>query len=154
MTENKRKWLFIFLVLVPGATILTLALPLIIQSLQPLPPIPALPNPNGYDDFLLADTMLDAEQVDYLVKGEAELRRQVSANAEALAIGCKGLTNECRVPVQFNSAYNSNHLSDLTALKNLAFTFMAEGCLAELENYPGHAVKSYLDTMELGIKSA
>ena len=96
MTENKRKWLFIFLVLVPGATILTLALPLIIQSLQPLPPVPALPNPNGYDDFLLADTMLDAEQVDYLVKGEAELRRQVSANAEALAIACKSLTNECR----------------------------------------------------------
>jgi hypothetical protein len=30
MTENKRKWLFIFLVLVPGVTILTLALPLII----------------------------------------------------------------------------------------------------------------------------
>jgi hypothetical protein len=98
--------------------------------------------------------MLDAEQVDYLVKGEAELRRQVSANAEALAIAGNGLTNECRVPIQFNSAYNSNHLSDLTALKKLAFTFMAEGRLAELENCPGYAVKSYLDTMELGIKSA
>ena len=153
MTKKTRNRLFALFIL--AFPVLVLFWFVISESIAPLPPTQPLPNPNGYDDFLAAGKMLDVEQVDYLIKGEEELRRQVSVNAGALALARRGLTNECRVPIQYDSAYNStNHLSDLSALKILAFAFMAEGRLAEMENHPSHAVKSYLDTMDLGIKSA
>jgi hypothetical protein len=57
------------------------------------------------------------------------------------------------VPLQFSENYMSRHLPELADHKRLAQAFVAEGRLAEMENRPGDAVKSYLDAICLGNKS-
>ena len=82
------------------------------------------------------------------------MRKVVSANTAALAIARAGLSNQCQVPVQFTAAFNSNHVSDLASIKLLGRAFIAEGQLAEMENRPADAAKSYLDTIHLANESA
>lgn len=130
---------------------------LISQIAGPLPPIPPLPNPNGYDDLVKAGKMVavnaKVNTTFYGDMGEAQLQEVVSTNAAALALARAGLSNQCRVPVQHSEIW-SNHLSDLASLKFLAQAFDAEGKLAEMENRPNDAAKSYLDVIHLGNESA
>ena len=84
---------------------------------------------------------------------EAQLQEVVSTNAAALALARAGLSNQCQVPVQYSKTYVSNHLDNLAALKRLAQAFLAEGRLAEMENRPNDAAKSYLDAIHLGNES-
>jgi len=156
MTDKKRKWLFIFFVLIPAALILTIAIPLIFQMLQPLPPVPPLPNPNGYVDLVKAGEMISADTGKFDQMSPAELRNLVATNAGAVVLAHAGLSNQCRVTTQFTKTYLdlNNHFVELSALKNLAHALMAEGKLAESENHPGDAAKIYLETVHLGNESA
>ncbi|MGA2030095.1 MAG: hypothetical protein ABSG87_08490, partial [Verrucomicrobiota bacterium] len=127
---------------------------LFFMQTEPLPPIAPLPNPNGYDDLVKAAQMLPTEIPDYDQINQDELRAIVSANAGALSLVRSGLSNECRVPIQFSKTYMGNHFNDLAGLKRLAQAFTAEGKLAEMENRPNDAAKSYLDTIHFGNESA
>jgi hypothetical protein len=127
---------------------------LFFMQTEPLPPIAPLPNPNGYDDFVKAVQMLPTEIPDYDEINQDELRAAASVNAGALSLVRSGLSNECRVPIQFSKTYMSNHLNDLAGLKRLAQAFTAEGKLAEMENRPNDAAKSYIDTIHFGNESA
>lgn len=149
MTKKSRNWL-ILLLLIPTAVILAIAGLLIFQELQPLPPIQPLPNPNGYDDLVKAGRMTSSNSGNFERMNEEQLRETVSANAEALALVRAGLSNECRVPLQFSQTYVENHIHDLVNLRNLAHAFVAEGKLAEMENRLNDATKSYLDAVRLG----
>jgi hypothetical protein len=119
---------------------------------QPLPPQPPMPNPNGYDDFVKAGQMLATlkSNQDYNTMGQDELRTVVAANSEALKLARTGLSRECRFPLEYST---TNNIS-LSALKRLAQAFAAEGRLAQLENRPGDAAKSYSDTMRLGCQTS
>lgn len=121
---------------------------------EPLPSVAPLPNPNGYDDLVKAGKMLSAIEDDYYKTNEAVLRNLVAENAEGLSLARKALKEQCQVTVQFNSAYANNHISDLVAVKKLAVTFEHEGEVAEMENRPDAAVKSYLDAIHLGNESS
>jgi hypothetical protein len=156
MTEKKRKWLIIFFVLVPAALILSIAVPLIFQTLQPLPPVPSLPSPNGYEDLVKAGEMMPADSGDFEKMNLAELQKLVAANAGALSLARAGLSNQCRVTTQFTKTYLdlNHHFVELSGFKNLAHALMAEGKLAELENHPGAAAKFYLEAFHLGNESA
>jgi hypothetical protein len=154
MTKKTRNWLILFLS-IPAVTILAVVGLLVFLELQPLPPVQPLPNPNGYDDVVKAGKMVTSNVGNYYEMNEAQLRETVSANAEALSLARISLSNECRVPIQFSLSYfNKQHFSELSGLKRLAQTFAAEGRLAEMENRPGDAVKSYLDAIHLGNESA
>jgi hypothetical protein len=109
-----------------------------------------LPNPNGYDKFVTAGKMLQDDPGLYDSMSEVELSSLVATNAEALALVRAGLTNECRVPVQFSVSYSSSSIKDIMAFRSLAQTFAAEGRLAELNNRLGDAAKSYLDMIHFG----
>jgi hypothetical protein len=124
------------------------------QIIAPLAPIQPLPNPNGYDDFVKAAQMVSTNSWNYDKMNEEQLRETTESNAAALALARAGLSNECRVPLQFTQAYNKNHISDLAGVKRLAQAFVAEGRLAEMENRPNDAAKSYLDVIHLGNESA
>jgi hypothetical protein len=128
------------------------------QIISPLPPIQPLPNPNGYDDLVKAGKMVAVNTTInttfYGDMGEAQLQEVVSTNAAVLALARTGLSNQCQVTVQYSETYASNHLDDLASLKHLAQAFLAEGRLAEMENRPNDAAKSYLDVIHLGNESA
>jgi hypothetical protein len=151
MTKKTRNWLIALAIL---------AFPFVLFSIFffsrlveiPTPP-PPLPNPNGYNDLVKAGTMLVDNTGDFNETNATQVRKIVSANAAALVLARAGLSNQCRVPVQYSLSYISNHLDELTGLKRLARTFVAEGILAEMENRPADAAKSYLDTIHLANES-
>ena len=128
-------------VLVVGALVIILS--------RPPPPLPPLPKPNGYDEFVKAGKMVDERSSDYRDMSEAELRGLVSTNAEALKVARIGLSRECRVPLEFTPT-EDKHFLELPQVKRLAFMLAAEGKLAELEKRPGDAACSYLDAVRIG----
>jgi hypothetical protein len=126
---------------------------LLFWDAEPLPLIPPLPNPNGYEDLVKAGKMADNNTGDFYEMKLEELRGLVAKNSDALQAARTGLQEDCAVPLQFSENYMSQHLSELADYKRLAQAFVAEGRLAEMENRTGDAAKSYLDVIRLGHKS-
>jgi hypothetical protein len=152
MATKARNWFItIFILTLPFALFFGF---LIAELSKPLVPIQPLPNPNGYDDFVKAGQVISTNEDDYYKTNEADLRKLVEKNANGVSLAREGMSKECRVTVQFNSAYANNHISDLISVKELARTFSAEGQIAEMENHPSDAAKSYLDAFHLGTESA
>ena len=88
-----------------------------------------------------------------------ELQTLVDSNSNALQLARSGLEKECRVAIKFTETYMdadnpAGHFNELAGLKRLAQAFAAEGKLAEMENHPNDAAKSYLDVIHLGNESA
>ena len=144
----------IVLLSIPVAVILAVTGLLIFDAARPLPPIQPLPNPNGYDDLVKAGAMAHSNTGDYYEMKLEELHRLVAKNSDALQAARAGLQEDCAVPLQFSENYMSRHIPELADFKRLAQAFVAEGRLAEMENRPGDAAKSYLDAIRLGHKSA
>jgi hypothetical protein len=151
MTKKTRNWLIALSIL---AFPFVLFLGFLAFMEEPLPPVAPLPNPNGYEDLVKAGEMTAAESGNYDEMNAVQLRELASKNTGALALARAGLSNQCRVPVQFSETYVSNHLDDLASLKRMAQAFLAEGRLAEMENRPNDAAKPYLDVVHLGNESA
>jgi len=151
MTKKTRNWLLaLFIVAFP----FVLFCGFLVFLEEPPAPLAPLPNPNGYEDLVKAGKMLGAKEDDYYKTNEAVLRKLVAENAEGLSLARKALKEQCQVTVQFNSAYANNHFSDLVTVKKLATTLACEGKVAEIENRPMDAAKSYLDAIHLGNESA
>src|SRR5262249_5698551 len=79
-----------------------------------------------------------------------ELRSFVVTNSEALRLLRVGLTRRCSVPTDSAIANFATTSGDLMALKSLARLLSAEGRLAEMENRPADAARSYIDSIRLG----
>jgi len=131
-----------------GAVVL-LAAALVLTLSRPASPPPPLPQPNGYDDFVKAAAMAADNTPDYATMGAEELRALVRTNAEALKLARVGLGRECQVPLAYLESYTTN-ISHLAGFKRLAFTFAAEGRLAEMENRIADAMEAYLAVIRLG----
>lgn len=152
MTKKARNWL-ITAGIVAFPFILFFGF-LIFLDTEPLPLVQPLPNPNGYNDFVKAGRITaDLAEYEYDKLNQEQLREAVKKNAAALSLVRDGLSNECRVPIQFSQVYAENHLNDLASFKKLAQAFAAEGKLAEIENHPDAAAKSYLDAIHFGNES-
>jgi len=151
MTSKTRNWLITLLILAsPFLFFLGL---LIFWNAEPLPPVAPLPNPNGYEDLVKAGRLIKS-MAGYDQTNEQPLAELVATNAEALRLLRAGLSNQCRVPLQFSENYMANHLNDLAGCKRLAQVLAAEGRLAELEDRPADAAGSYLEAIHLGAESA
>lgn len=122
---------------------------LMVFSPPQTPPLPPLPSPNGYDDFMKAHTLL-AANTDFSVMSHDQLRAMVTQNTESLRLVRVGLTRECRVPLGYSQEDMSKHMSGLASIKALAQALTAEGRLAELEHRTNDAARAYLDAMRLG----
>ncbi len=157
MTKKTRNRLMVLLS-IPVAVILAVTGLLIFDAARPLPPIQPLPNPNAYDDFVKAGAMVsdnyDPGDENWNTMKLGELRKFVAKNSAALQAARIGLQEDCAVPLQFSPNWGSQHLPELANFKRLAQAFVADGLLATMENRPGDAAKSYLDTIRLGQKSA
>jgi hypothetical protein len=126
-----------------------------IFSKPPMPPsLKPLPNPNGYTLLVNAGAMVTGPFKEVNRMTQQELRSLVDSRSNSLQLARAGLGMECQVPLQYSEAFWTNHMADLRALRLLALTIQAEGRLAELENRPRDALKSYLDLNRLGLASA
>ena len=115
------------------------------------PPLPPLPSPNGYDDLLKAGQAVVGKLNDAPDLPHEELRTLVATNAEALRLLRVGLARPCAVPTDAHIAnFATTVTTDLMDLKRLAKLLSAEGRLAEIENRPADAVRSYVDSIRLG----
>ena len=151
MTAKTRNWLITLLILAsPFLFFLGL---LLFWTAEPLPPVAPLPNPNGYEDLVKAGRVIKS-MAGYDQTNEQQLAELVATNAEALRLLRAGLSNQCRVPLQFSENYMTRHLNDLASFKRLAQILAAEGRLAGMEGRPADAAKSYLDAIRLGTESA
>ena len=147
MTKKTRNWLLaLFIVAFP----FVLFFGFLILMEEPSAPLAPLPKPNGYDDLVKAGKMLAGNVSDYDKMSQEQLQKAVSANAAAVSLARSGLSNQCRVPIQYSESYLSNHLDDLACLKRLARAFAAEGMLAEMNGRTNDAVQGFLDTVHLG----
>jgi hypothetical protein len=113
------------------------------------PPPPMLPVPKWNDDTPKtgAEVTRKAAPPDL---DQAGLRALVATNAEALRILRVGLTHRCAVPADAVIANFGSLTRDLIGLRRLAVVLSAEGRLAEMENRPADAARSYLDAIRLG----
>lgn len=140
---------------IPIAAILILIGWLVFDELHRVPPpSPPVPNPNGYDDLVKAGQMITGNFGNIEKFGETELRALLTTNAKAMTLGRLGLTRECRVPIQYSATYSEGHIVDIVAMRRFAQALCGEGKLAEMENRPSDAFKSYLDCVRLGNQSA
>ncbi len=110
----------------------------------------ALPNPNGYDDLIKAGQAVTGKIDEAPDLDHDKLHALVATNAEALRLLRVGLSYRCAVPTEAQIANFANVSRDLIRLKSLAKVLSAEGQLAELENRPADAARSYLDAIRLG----
>jgi hypothetical protein len=121
--------------------------------LRPRGALPALPNPNGYDDLVKAGSLATGNFDDYKTLGAEGLRALLTTNAESFRIARIGLSRSCAVPTEGAISNNFANLNaDLKSLRSMAKLFAAEGRLRELENRPGDAMRSYLDDIRLGVQ--
>jgi hypothetical protein len=114
------------------------------------PPLPPLPNPNGYDDFLKAAALLTGDVSNASTLDHDGLRALMSTNAEPLRLIRLGLTRDCSVPTDSAMTNISGVLADLAGLKSLVRLLSEEGRLAEMETRYGDATHSYLDAIRFG----
>jgi len=148
LKRNIRRVLFVL----GGLVTLLLIGSLLIPFFSPAPPAMPLPNPNGYTDLLQAGQAVTGNSDGLADRDLDGLRMLVATNAEALRLLRVGLSRECSVPTDAAIANFAAAMNDGPPLKSLARLLNAEGRLAEMENRPADAARSYLDTMRLGIK--
>jgi hypothetical protein len=110
----------------------------------------ALPSPNGYDDLLKAGQAVTGKIDDAPDLDREGLRALVTTNAEALRLLRVGLARDCAVPTDALIANFGAVTWDMIGLKRVAKLLSAEGRLAENENRPADAARSYTDSMRLG----
>jgi len=140
--------------------ILTAAFAFLILTANKSAPLPPLPNPNGYDDLVKAGQMLDGDLPGWQElrdMSEEELRTAFASTAlskhgEALALAREGLDRACRVPLNY-SPTSAAPLEGLSANKRVAIAFTALARLAEMENRPSDAARSYLEAIRLSHES-
>lgn len=107
---------------------------------------PPLPNPNGYDDFVKAGSLIPNGVGEAVTMATDALREFISTNQEALRLVRLGLSRTCQVPTQ---AALTN-MAELANLKRLAQLLNAEGQLAAMEQRPADAARTYLETIRFG----
>jgi len=151
MTLRTRNRLITFSILA-GPFIFLLCL-LLFWEAEPLPPVPPLPNPNGYDVLMKAGNMVRGDVGNYDEMGQAELRAMAQTNSAAIRLARTGWQNECRVSTQFSESYMASHLNELAALKRLSQAWVIEARLVQTENHSADAAGNYLEIIHLGNES-
>src|SRR5947209_17996012 len=75
------------LLLAFGVTVVVMTLAiLVVLFIWPTPPLPQMPSPNGYDDFVRAGKAVIGETSEFPSMKQEEIAAAVHTNAEALRI--------------------------------------------------------------------
>jgi hypothetical protein len=114
------------------------------------PSLPALPSPNGYDDFVVAVQSLAVPDRNFLTNSPVALRSIVEQNSNVLALARSGLQKECAVPVGYDTNWIAANMPQFMGSKVIAQLFVAEGILHEQGGRTNDAVRSYADCIRFG----
>jgi hypothetical protein len=134
-----------------GAAVIAVTALLVFAFIFTRPPESlSLPNPNGYDDFLKAASLLSGDLGNASTLNHDGIRTLVSTNAEPLRLLRLGLSRQCAVPTDAAMTNVPGMLADLANLKRLAQLLAAEGQLHEMDNETLRAGQSYLDAIRFG----
>ena len=120
---------------------------------RPVHPRPPMPDPNGYDDFLKAITLVNRNYPTNLSTLDRNaLQAWVSTNSESLRLLRLGLTREiARFPDPDPHVEDfTKWLRELAYMELLAVRLRAEGRLYEMDNRVADAAKSYADAIHFG----
>ncbi len=142
--QNRNRQLLVHILALPAAIFIGS----IFYNGLSVPPLPPMPNPNGYDDLMKAAKMLAPDVGIYNATNVDELQSVVLTDAAALELARAGLQKKCRVPMDYDPHSTADAVR-LPAMRYLACGFMAEGDLAEIQGHPEQATKSYLDVIRL-----
>ncbi len=140
------------LIWMAGVSIAVLVTALLLRAVARPQPPPPLPNPNGYDSFVQAGALASLPATHFTDLSHEALRAVIQTNNEALRLLRVGLTQKTIAPRA--AFYYTNSLQSLARLKGLAQLLAAEGRLAELEDRPADAARSYVDCIRLGNESS
>src|SRR5262245_26692695 len=140
MAQLIRKALIAFGILVALLIIVGLVVALTDSNPASLP----MPAPNGYDDLVKAAGMIKPSGAAVKLPTAEDLAKTVAENAAALQLARKGLTRECRVPVDKMFSTDWDHTEALGAFQALEVAFAMEGKLYQAENRFADAAQSYL----------
>lgn len=116
---------------------------------RPAPAPPALPSPNGYDDFVAAGEALVGNPSDFRQWSQEELTSFVAGNSNVWSLVQAGLRKECRAPAIRNQAQMQKLMSRMATLKSLARALGARSRLARLEGRTNEAVRICLDGVQM-----
>lgn len=141
------------LLLALALVVITVLVAMIIATPK-IEPEPPLPSPNGYDDFLKAAAMLEANPPDWQgMSGEEQhevLKKLVATNRAAIDLLRAGLAKESRVvPYEVNET-NGTHLTQLAGCKRLAQALSAASRLALIEGRTNEAAAFATDCIRYG----
>jgi hypothetical protein len=135
-----------------GVILLAMVAALLVSNPAPRRTHP-LPIPNGFDDFVRAESMVAADTFKFEKMDEANLHTLVAKNSNTVAVVRAGLQKDCCVPPEHLPALVSSRTGSLIRFRILAQALCAEGRLATLEHRPTDAARAYLETIQLGIES-
>lgn len=142
------------LIWVTGVFVVVLLAGVLVWSVARPQPPPALPNPNGYDSYVQAGALAALPATHFTELNQEALRAVIQTNDEALRLLRVGLTQRCVVPMIQAGPDSTNlqakALHSLAEFKRLAQLLATEGRLAEMENRPADAARSYLDCIRFG----
>jgi hypothetical protein len=142
---SMRKKLFLGIAIIATGTILAL----IIATPRATPDDP-LPNPNGYDDFIKAGTLLSGDVASWPEMSLSELRAMVTTNHSALELVRVGLTKQCRVIPYSSTTTTNNHVDDMVSAKRIGHAFAGASKLAVLDGQTNKAANLALDCIRYG----
>jgi hypothetical protein len=145
MSQRVRNLVVAFIVLA-GLSLVTA----VVSTISESPPRSPPPNPNGYDDFLKAGGEIIGDVGNFQKLDPGQLRELVLTNEPALRFLRLGLAHHCSLPTEIALTNLQATLSVVVQFKELTLLLAAEGRLAELDNRPMDAARSYVDAISLG----
>jgi hypothetical protein len=117
-------------------------------------PFPALPNPNGYDDFVKAGGSITGDVTATQGQDLQVLRDLVSSNTEPLRLVRHGLSCRCSFPTEIGLTNFSGVIGDLAKLKTVALLLRIAGQLAERDGRLADAAADYVDGVRFADESS
>jgi hypothetical protein len=138
------------LLLLTAAVVFAAAVATLIVFATRPPRNPPLPNPNGYDDFVKAASLVTGDPWNTRALDLEGLREFVNANGESLRLVRLGLSRQSALPADSAMTKAAQMMTELADMKKLALMLAAEGRLRDLDNQPVQAALSYVDTIQFG----
>ena len=139
-----------------GAGMLGVAVVLMLLLVKPAasPAPPPLPNPNGYTILVQAAKLVPAEIPDPAQASPDVLQKFCADMAATIQEVRRGLSFQCRVPIEYSEAYLGRHMPDCAAIKKLAQSFRVAAVAAAQERRYPEAMRLGLDIIRIGQKGS